>query len=414
MIDSGARFVARLLEFGTGGYPHHIARRLKILNACGYLIALFTAGFALFFAIVDFKNFHWVVAIDAALIAVALCVPFLHRVNDLLGGVAIAIGAPLAVFGEAALVGRQSGTQVTLVIGAAAGFFIFGLDRLRLCIVVVVGCFALFVASWYLFPAGIAGVSPAPILLGLLHISSTVTAFAIIALLVYYAFKLARKAEAQTESILRNILPDEIVDRLRRDPDGSVSQAFAEASVLFSDIQGFVPLSKRLGPERTVTLLNELIRGFDSLAAKYGVEKIKTIGDAYMAVAGLPNPALDHAARLARMALDMLDVANEVAERFGIEIRIRIGIASGPVTAGIIGTKKFSYDVWGDPVNLAARLESTGEPERIQISREAWKAMVPYFNVEPRGEIEIKGLGRQPTWFLVGPRADAPLEPTTP
>src|SRR6185312_12958825 len=262
-------------------------------------------------------------------------------------------------------------------------------------IAVVVGCFALFIASWYLFPAGIAGVSPAPILLGLLHISSTVTAFAIIALLVYYAFKLARKAEAQTESILRNILPDEIFDRLRRDPDGSVAQAFAEASVLFSDIQGFVPLSKRLGPERTVTLLNELIRGFDSLAAKYGVEKIKTIGDAYMAVAGLPNPAADHAERLARMALDMLDVANEVAERFGIEIRIRIGIASGPVTAGIIGTKKFSYDVWGDPVNLAARLESTGEPERIQISREAWQAMVPYFDVEPRGEVEIKGPGRR-------------------
>jgi adenylate cyclase len=149
-----------------------------------------------------------------------------------------------------------------------------------------------------------------------------------------------------------------------------------------------------------VALLNEMMRRFDGLADKYGVEKIKTIGDAYMAVAGLPQPVADHADRLAHMALDMLREKDAVAENFGVTIRMRIGIASGPVMAGIIGSRKFSYDVWGDAVNLAARLESSGEPERVQLSAEARRALTS-FHCESRGEIEIKGVGPLETWFLL-------------
>ena len=397
-------FLARLLSLGTGGYPAHVSRRLKIMNACGFLIALFSAGFALLFAIANSHAYAWIILMDVALVVVGACVPLLHSVNEILGGAAIAVAAPLAVFGEAAFAGRESGAQLTLIVGASAGFFIFGMDRLSLAVALVVACFALYMGAWYFFPLGFANAPVDPAFMHLLHLSSAFTAFAITALIVAFAFRSTERAEAQTESILRNILPDEIVDRLREDPEGSVAQAFSDASVLFSDIQGFVPLSKRLGAERTVELLNELIRRYDALATKYGVEKIKTIGDAYMAVAGVPQPLPDHAARLARMALEMLDVTGEVACHFDVQIRLRIGIASGPVTAGIIGTKRFSYDVWGDTVNLAARLESTGEPERVQISREAFTAMAPYFEAESRGEVEIKGLGRQPTWFLLGPR----------
>src|SRR5205814_10014246 len=142
-----------------------------------------------------------------------------------------------------------------------------------------------------------------------------------------------------------------------------------------------------------------MMRRFDALADKHGVEKIKTIGDAYMAVAGLPKTAADHADRLAHMALDMLIEKEAVAAQFGVTLPIRIGIASGPVMAGIIGTRKFSYDVWGDAVNLAARLESSGEPERVQLSPEARGALTS-FDCEPRGEIDIKGLGPLETWFL--------------
>jgi len=170
-----------------------------------------------------------------------------------------------------------------------------------------------------------------------------------------------------------------------------------------------MPLSKELGAARTVTMLNELMRRFDALAGKYQVEKIKTIGDAYMAVCGVPEPVADHADRLARMGLEMFEAKNEVAAQLGISIRMRIGMASGPVMAGIIGSHKFSYDVWGDAVNLAARLESSGEVERIQVSSDAHDAMSPaLFAFESRGNVEIKGLGPLQTWFLVPRSKDLP------
>jgi adenylate cyclase len=165
-----------------------------------------------------------------------------------------------------------------------------------------------------------------------------------------------------------------------------------------------VPLARSLGPARTVEMLNDLIRRFDELAAEHGVEKIKTIGDAYMAVAGLPEPATDHAARLAGMALEMRAAARKTAARFGVELTLRIGIAMGPVMAGVIGTKKFSYDVWGDPVNLAARLENSCEANCIHVSRELRERLRDIFEFRSRGLTDIKGLGRQETFLLVGSR----------
>jgi adenylate cyclase len=394
---------AQLVEFGTKGYPPHVRRRLKILNMMAYLIAIFSLLYALSYARAGAKDYGWIVAINLALVVMGLSVPLLHRVHEVMGGMVIAVTECAALFGLVALLGRGSGIQLNLIIGAAAAFFILGLERLTLCVVLITICFLLHLAAWLLFPQGTIPATPA--FLDQLYISSAVTAFAITALLVYYAFRLAERAEAETEALLRNILPDQIVDRLRQHPEEAIAEAFDEASILFSDIQGFVSLSKRLGAKRTVAMLNEMMHRFDALAVRYGVEKIKTIGDAYMAVVGLPQPAPDHAARLARMALEMLKEKDTVANRFGIAIRMRIGIASGPVMAGIIGTKKFSYDVWGDAVNLASRLESTGEPERIQVSTEARLAMAQAFDCECRGEIEIKGLGPTQTWFVVAPRA---------
>jgi adenylate cyclase len=205
--------------------------------------------------------------------------------------------------------------------------------------------------------------------------------------------------------LLRNILPDEIVNRLRDRPSEPIADAFTEASILFSDIQSFVPLSHGLGAERTVALLNELMRRFDALALKYGVEKIKTIGDAYMAVAGLPSPVPDHAVRVADMALEMFAEKDAVAAHFGVTFRMRIGIATGAVMAGVIGSQKFSYDVWGDSVNLAARLESSGVPERVQLSPNTHTALGDAFDCECRGQVEIKGVGPLETWLLIGRRS---------
>jgi len=396
-----------LLDLGTAGYTHKQRRRLNVLNAMAALIVISSAAYGASYAMRDAHAFRGVIAINIALLVMGLTVPLAHRVNDLLGGLII-IGTEVpALFGLVAILGRGSGIQLNLIVGAAAAFFVFGATRPMLGIATVILCFVAHAAAWFWFPTGIVPVDGD--FLAQLYIGSTVNVFALTGALTYFSFRLAEKAEAETEALLDNILPAPIIERLREHPEESIADAFEHASILFSDIQGFVSLSTSLGADRTVTLLNEMMRRFDALADKYGVEKIKTIGDAYMAVAGLPQPVADHADRLAQMGLEMLVAKEEVAAHFGVPIRMRIGIASGPVMAGIIGTRKFSYDVWGDAVNLASRLESTGEAERIQVSADARAAMSEKrFHFESRGLTEIKGLGPLETWLLVPRSAGDP------
>ena len=397
------RVVGRLLDLGTAGYSRNQRRRLNVLNATAAMILVSSAGYAVSYTLRDAQLYRWVIVINLALMVMAVMVPLAHRVNDLLGGLLILVTEVPALFGLIAVLGRDSGIQLNLIVGAAAAFFVFGSSRPILGIITVIACFATHVAAWFWFPVG--AIPGQREFLAQLYIGSAINVFVLTSALTFYSFRLVERAEAATEALLRNILPSAIIARLREHPEQSIADAFERASILFSDIQSFVPLSKGLGAARTVALLNEMMSRFDALAVKYGVEKIKTIGDAYMAVAGLPEPVSDHADRLARMGIEMFAAKNEVAAKFGVTIRMRIGIASGPVMAGIIGTHKFSYDVWGDAVNLAARLESSGEPERIQISADARAAMSSkWFDFESRGQVEIKGLGPLETWFLV-PRA---------
>jgi adenylate cyclase len=392
-----------LLDLGTANYPPADRRRLNIVNATAALIAVASLTYAASYAVSDAYTYRWIIVINLLLVAMALIVPVMHRFSPIAGGILIVASEAPAIFALVALLGRDSGIQLNLVIGASASFFIIGTARPMIGIAAVALCFVAHVAAWFLFPVGVLTVPHGFHMQ--LYVSSAVTVFVLTAALSWYSLRLVERAEAATEALLNNILPDTIVARLREHPDEPIADAFERASILFSDIQGFVPLSKGLGARRTVAMLGEMMRRFDALADKYGVEKIKTIGDAYMAVAGLPNPAPDHADRLARMGLEMFTAKNEVAAHFGVTIHMRIGIASGPVMAGIIGIHKFSYDVWGDAVNLAARLESSGEVERIQVSAEARAAMSgSWCDFESRGQVEIKGLGPLETWFLV-PRA---------
>jgi adenylate cyclase len=390
----------RLLDLGTAGYSANQRRRLNILNATAGLIVVTSAAYALSYGMSDAYTYRWVIAINLGLVVMGLLVPAANRIHEVAGGVLIIATEIPALFGLVAILGRDSGIQLNLIVGAAVAFFVFGSTRPLFGITTVILCGAAHLAAWFLFPVGMVSVERG--FLAQLYVGSALNAFALIAALTYYSFRLVERAESQTEDLLNNILPIAIVERLREHPTESIADAFEHTSILFSDIQGFVPLSKSLGASRTVALLNEMMSRFDALSVKYGVEKIKTIGDAYMAVAGLPEPAADHADRLARMGVEMFVAKDEVAALFGVMIRMRIGIASGPVMAGIIGTQKFSYDVWGDAVNLAARLESSGEPERIQVSADARDAIsADWCSFESRGLIEIKGLGPLETWLLV-------------
>ncbi len=210
--------------------------------------------------------------------------------------------------------------------------------------------------------------------------------------------------EKQTsERLLLNVLPAPIADRLKGG-EGLIVDKFEAVTVLFADIVGFTALSSRVQPEQLVTMLNELFSRFDELAEKHGIEKIKTIGDAYMVVAGIPVPIANHAVAIAHMGLDMLDVISEFAKRNKSELTVRIGIHTGPVVAGVIGTKKFIYDLWGDTVNTASRMESHGVPGRVHVTATTFALLTSVFDLEPREPIEIKGKGRMQTYLIVGKR----------
>jgi len=174
-------------------------------------------------------------------------------------------------------------------------------------------------------------------------------------------------------------------------------------TVLFADIVGFTVYSGTETPDEVVAMLNRLFTHFDGLAARHGVEKIKTIGDAYMAVAGLPSPCEDHARRIVEMARGMLEEVRRHSRETGIPIAIRIGVNSGPVVAGVIGSSKFIYDLWGDTVNVASRMESHGVPDRVQVTGPVYELLRETHQFECRGEIEVKGKGKTMAWLLREP-----------
>jgi adenylate cyclase len=214
-----------------------------------------------------------------------------------------------------------------------------------------------------------------------------------------------RNEQERAETLLLNILPRSIADKLKAD-SATIADQFAAASILFADIVDFTPLSERLQPAEVVGMLDHLFTHFDNLADRYGVEKIKTIGDCYMAAGGVPMPRDDHARVMALLALEMREAmrSEDAVGHLGLELRI--GINSGPVVAGVIGRKRFLYDLWGDAVNMASRMESHGTPGRIQVTRASYELLRDEFALEPRGTVSIKGKGDVETWYLVGRRAD--------
>lgn len=217
----------------------------------------------------------------------------------------------------------------------------------------------------------------------------------------FTAMRLLGKERERSERLLLNILPAPIAEHLKASED-SIAEQSDGVTVLFADIVGFTPLSARKTPRELVELLNQIFSEFDALADAHGLEKIKTIGDAYMAVAGLPEPRLDHAPRAARMALAMHDGAARVSAQTGEELVLRIGLHSGPVVAGVIGRRKFAYDMWGDTVNTASRMESHSLPGAIHCTEATAMLLRETFHLQPRGAMEIRGKGEMQTFLVTG------------
>ncbi|HRY30607.1 MAG TPA: adenylate/guanylate cyclase domain-containing protein, partial [Elusimicrobiota bacterium] len=214
-------------------------------------------------------------------------------------------------------------------------------------------------------------------------------------------------AHARSETLLLNILPASIAKRLKEHPDATIADDYPSATVLFADLVGFTEMCTLLSPNETVDLLNRIYSHFDTLAEKYGLEKIKTIGDAYMVVGGVPVETDRHARSVGLFALRLQEIAKSFSFEQGA-ISLRIGIHTGRLVAGVIGKKKFSYDVWGDTVNIANRMESHGVPGKIHCS-EAFHAQARAdFDFTERGEVDIKGKGKMRTYFLEKQKPSAP------
>jgi adenylate cyclase len=392
--------LGRFAQFGTELYPRSVRRRLAIVNLMALTIAVFSVVYSFVFAAYGVGTYWPLIAVNVALAVVALIAPLAHRISDIAAALIICFAEYVALSFFVRELGHDSGIQINFIIAAAVAFAVVGLNRIGLVISVIALGFVLHVVSWFLYPPEHARIVADPALLDSLYVSSAATTFTIIALIVGYAFTVADRARAEADALLANILPEAIAERLKARPDAKVADSIGEASVLFTDLVGFTELAQTLGVERTVALLDRIVTEFDRLAAAHGVEKIKTIGDGYLAVAGVSREQPDHLSRLARMALLLPDLVERLSAAHGVDLRIRAGIASGPLMAGVIGSNKFSYDVWGETVNLASRLESHGLPGEIQVSDAVRQALEHGFAFEPRGPIEVKGVGCLHTWLL--------------
>jgi adenylate cyclase len=340
---------------------------------------------------------------------VFLLLPLLHNFGELVAPMVFIVSAYTSVFAVCWHIGTDSGLQFYFLVSAAIGVLILGVERVLLASVVAAVGVALTIALEFLVPDD-RGVQPAWSLpFG--FVTSTISAAVMVFATVWYAMREIDRAEtameleyARSEALLDNMLPASIANRLK-DPDHDViADKYDDASILFADIAGFTARASDISPADLVRFLDELYSGFDRLVDQHGLEKIKTSGDSYMVVSGVPEPRPDHLHAIAELALDMAESVAVLVDRDSEPVPLRIGIGAGPVVAGVVGARRFFYDVWGDAVNVASRMESTDAVGRIQVPDAVYQRLRDDFEFEERGDVAIKGKGVMHTWYLTGRR----------
>ena len=393
------------IDYGTSGFTPKVARRLRVLNIATWMAATLMAGFAVgeFLAA---STGPWKVGV-AYMIAAALLalIPLLHRLGSLVGPLAFAVVGYAIIFTICSMVGTDTGMPMQFLVAAAIMVVILGADHLAIGVALTVLAALLIIALELFVPADTGIRSRAHTLISL--VANVVGSSAILFAIVVYAVRDAARAEAaaereydRTESLLTSILPEAVAERLKLAPGAILVDKYDQASVLFADMAGFTARASEVSPEHLVECLSRVFGEFDQLVASHGLEKIKTSGDAYMVVSGVPRSRPDHAEVLADFALAMRDMAMTLPNSQGQPVAIRIGMASGPVVAGVIGTSKMFYDVWGDAVNVASRMETSGPLGQIQVSPESYELLKDKFILDKVGPLDIKGKGAMVTWLL--------------
>ena len=394
------RWANRLMRAGIGGYERETRRHLAMTNIAGGLACLSYLTFVTIYSLYDFSGLKWVVLGNLLGALITGTIFFWHRFGPTVAGIVLAVTIYSTVFFFVSVLGRDSGIHLNYVGASAVVFVIFGLHRFRLILIIAAIGLALNIAAQMIFQE--PRVPLAPWFVNCLYINSAVTIIGIVAFIVWFALSVAAEAEERSERLLRNVLPESIASRLKSNPDAPIADRFDEATVLFADLVGFTSLSNQLPPEKMVGLLNEIFCSFDKISSQLETEKIKTIGDAYMVVAGIPDPTERHAQKIATLAIGMLESINQISESSKGQLKLRVGIATGPITAGVIGKAKFAYDVWAPTVNLAARLQSYSEPEKIHVSDATKRALESDYDFERAPTNDMKGIGLIRTWYLLG------------
>ncbi len=392
-------------------YAERIARRRRILNLTATMAVFISAGFG-FVQLFTAPNLWWTGVINIAGAGIYASVPLLHRFGELLPPLTFICTAYLSIFTICWFVGTGSGLQFYFLVAACLIVLQLGVDRIFLAAILAAIAAGMVITLQFLVPRD-TGAQPVWAL-SLSFVVTTISACVMVVTTVWYAVREIVRAEAamemeyeRSEALLSNILPASIAERLKDPARNIIADKYEDASVLFADIAGFTERASDMPPEQLILFLDRLYGDFDALVDKHGLEKIKVSGDSYMVVSGVPHPRADHVQALASFALDMAEVVRALKDSQGNPLPLRIGLACGPVVAGVVGSRRFFYDVWGDAVNVASRMETTDSVGRIQVPDDVYHRLKDDFVLQERGDIEIKGKGRMHTWYLIGRKPKA-------
>lgn len=394
----------------TRHYAEAVIRRLRMLTVATRIAAVVSALFGLFQLALGGPGW-WIGLLTLASSTLFLGIPLLYRLGELIAPLTFFVLAYLSVTFICYSVGTDSGLQFYYLVSASLVVLVMGTERIVMSALIVTVGLSACVAIELAVPHS-RGLGPTWVLtVG--FILSAVSATFLVFATVWYAMRETDRAERamedeyqRSEKLLSNILPASVAERLKDPAHAIIADRYDDASILFADIAGYTKRASDTSPTDLVRFLDRLFTGLDALVDRHGLEKVKTSGDSYMVVSGVPRPRPDHVEALACLAIDMAKAVADLKDPLGRAVPVRIGLASGPVVAGVVGARKFFYDVWGDAVNVAARMETTDEEGRIQVPHDVYERIKHSFVFEERGDVEVKGKGLIHTWYLVGRRND--------
>ncbi|HQC77956.1 MAG TPA: adenylate/guanylate cyclase domain-containing protein [Mycobacterium sp.] len=393
-----------------------VTRPQRILNIAAWIGAGVTATLGMLQTVTGDKVLH-VGLVNLFIAMLFLAMPLLHRFGSIIAAVTFVTVAYCSLTFVGSELGTDSGVQFYYLVSASLAVLVLGTEHTVLASITAAVGAGLVIAMQFLVPDD-TGLQPRWALTAG-FVVSTIGASLMIFATVWYAMREVSRAEAameveydRSEALLANILPAQVAQRLKDPARGVIADRYDDASILFADIAGFTERASEIPPTELVRFLDRLYTTFDRLVDRHDLEKIKTTGDSYMVVSGVPTPRPDHTQAIAELALDMSKAVAGLRDPRGKLVPLRMGIAAGPVVAGVVGARKFFYDVWGDAVNVAARMETTDPEGRIQVPENVFERLRDDFILEERGEVDIKGKGVMRTWYLVGRKTDAIPEPS--